>query len=218
MNNKYFGIEEDFALVKEDASRVVVSYDLQPEPDGEHVTWKEVYFYKTQGRPDITRLKDAVIKDINDWTDEKILTGYQWTVLHGNDAGKTVNVWLSNENKENYKAKYDTAKDAPELAVWPTKFKVSETEDKEPVYEYFADVNELKAFYYGGLAFIEQAVNDGWAKKDGIDWQAYEDALEALDKEEEPVEEQEEQPSDGQEQPAAEEEQPADVEPETAES
>lgn len=166
--------------VVELASRRLQHYrvrtDFRPSEEG-GVTFIETMFpYK----PALQEVKDFVIAVINADTDETILSGYQWTVLHGEDAGKTVNVWLSAENKENYKAKYDTAKDDPELAVWPAKFKVSENDDKTPVYEYFADVNELKAFYYGGLSFIEATVNAGWVKKDSYDWTPYEEALNAL--------------------------------------
>lgn len=156
-----------------------VRTDFRPYEDeeGSGVTFIEAMFpYK----PTMQDVKDFCIAVIDAQTDEKILNGYQWRVLHGDDAGRTVNVWLSAENKENYKAKYDTAKDSPELVTWPAKFKVSENDDKTPVYEYFANVDELKAFYYGGLSFIETAVNDGWRRKDNFDWTPYEEALSRL--------------------------------------
>ena len=165
----------DFALMRTEGTQIIIGYGLNNIEGTEMYEWLEVCIPKKQTNlVTLQMVKDAIIKDINDRTDAKILNGYQWTVLHGADTGRTVNVWLSAENKENYKAKYDTAKDDPELITWPTKFKVSENEDKTPVYEYFANVNELKAFYYGGLAFIETAVNEGWAEKDGIDWEPYE--------------------------------------------
>ena len=156
-----------------------VRTDIQPDYDEDTKEQKGVTFIETEFpyKPSMDEVKDFVLGVINAQTDEKILTGYTWKVLHGEDAGKIANVWLSAENKENYKAKYDTAQDAPELIKWPSKFKVSENEDKTPVYEYFADVTELKAFYYGGLNFIEQTVNEGWAIKDNIDWTPYEEAL-----------------------------------------
>ncbi len=173
--NKVFGKKSDFAYVREEGSRFAVSYN-QTEVDSENSEWVEVYIPK-KTNPSILTLpmvKNAILGDINAETDAKILSGYEWTILHGDDAGKTVKVWLSAENKENYKAKYDTAKDDPELITWPSKFKVSENDDLTPVYEYFANVAELKAFYYGGLNYIEQTVNEGWAAKDAIDWTPYE--------------------------------------------
>ena len=58
-----------------------------------------------------------VIEDINTLTDEKILNGYEWTILHGADAGKTVKVWLSKENQNNFKAKHDAALVYPEIEI-----------------------------------------------------------------------------------------------------
>ncbi len=171
---KIQGIVSDFAYFKEEGSRYVIGYGLK-ELGSSLYEWIEVYIYKRQqGIVSLADVKQAIIDDIDARTDEKILSGYEWTVLHGSDAGKTVKVWLSAENKENYKAKFDMAKDDPELVTWPAKFKISENDDKTPVYEYFEDFTELKTFYYGGLGYIEQTVNEGWAEKDAIDWTPYE--------------------------------------------
>jgi hypothetical protein len=178
--NKVSGNQSDFAYIREDGSRIIISYGLTKIDDNLY-EWYEVYLYKKQvNQLTLQMVKKAIIADINARTDEKILSGYEWTILHGDDAGKTVKVWLSAENKENYKAKYDTAKDDPELITWPSKFKVSENDDLTPVYEYFANVAELKAFYYGGLNYIEQTVNAGWAEKDAIDWTPYESLFPAV--------------------------------------
>jgi len=173
--NKVSGKNQDFNLISEDASRTVIGYGKKKVTGKNLYEWYEIYIYKTKkGSISLKDVKEAIKDDINARTDEKILSGYEWTVLHGDDAGKTVKVWLSAENKENYKAKYDMAKDDPELITWPCKFKVSENDDLTPVYEYFANIDELKAFYYGGLNYIEQTVNAGWVEKDSIDWTPYE--------------------------------------------
>jgi hypothetical protein len=169
------GKKSDFAYMAEDASRITIGYGLQQVGKTEVYEWWQICFYKKQTPLlSLQMVKDAILADINSRTDEKILSGYEWTVLHGDDAGKTVKVWLSAENKENYKAKFDMAHDDPELVTWPAQFKVSENDDKTPVYEFFEDITELKAFYYGGLNYIEQTVNAGWAEKDGMDWSPYE--------------------------------------------
>lgn len=154
-----------------------VRTDFQPAYDEDEQHQEGVTFIETEYpyKPSMDEVKDFVYAVINAKTDEKILCGYEWTVLHGADAGKTVKVWLSDENKENYKAKYDTAKNDPELITWPCKFKVAENADRTPVYEYFDNLAELKAFYYGGLNYIEQTVNAGWAEKDGFDFTPYEE-------------------------------------------
>ena len=62
--NKIYGLISDFAPVKEDASRFIISYGMVPEADGEHATWKEVDFYKKQGKPNLAKIKEAVKADI----------------------------------------------------------------------------------------------------------------------------------------------------------
>lgn len=176
MDNKYCGKQTDFSYIRDERSRFVVSYDLKPADNGLY-TWNEICFYKKQRN--FTNLEDvmnAIIADIDAQTDEKILNGYQWTILHGDDAGKTINVWLSKENQSNFKAKHDTATQYPQLTTYPIVYKIGEVEEdgiKRPVYEHFQDVNELAQFYLGGLAYIEQTLAEGWQRKDSIDWTPY---------------------------------------------
>lgn len=179
--NKMFGMKSDFAYLKEDASRIVVGYDYK-EIDDSHAEWFEIYFYKAQiAKPTLEQIKEAIDADIDSQTDEKILNGYQWTILHGEDQGNVVKVWLSKENQNNFKAKHDVAKEYPNLVTWPMKYKVSEdAETKRPIYEYFDNMEELVQFYIGGLNYIETTYNAGWDRKDGIDMEAYEEALAEL--------------------------------------
>lgn len=173
-NNKTYGIKADFAPKREDASRIIISYGLT-KLGKDSYEWYEVYLYKKQhNNLSLADIKAAIIADINARTDERILNGFEWTVLHGDDAGKTVKVWLSTENQNNFKAKHDAAKDYPELVTFPMKYKIGEDENEVPVYENFADIQELAQFYLGGLAYIEQQYNAGWAEKDAIDWAPYE--------------------------------------------
>ena len=108
------------------------------------------------------------IEAIDTRTDAKILNGYQWTVLHGADACKTVNVWLSAENQSNYKAKHDVALAYPQLVTFPMRYKISEDEQKRAIYEEFQDINELATFYLGGIAYIERCTDEGWEEKDNV--------------------------------------------------
>jgi hypothetical protein len=110
------------------------------------------------------------IEAIDARTDAKILSGYQWTVLHGADAGKTVNVWLSAENQNNYKAKHDVALAYPQLVTFPMRYKISEDEQKRAIYEEFQDINELATFYLGGIAYIERCIDEGWEEKDKVEF------------------------------------------------
>ena len=174
MNNKYCGNVSDYAPVSEDQSRVVIMYGLKE--DGDKAEWYEVVFYKKQGKPDLEAVKKAVIADINAHTDEKILNGFPWAILHGDNAGETVNVWLSEENQRNFSEAQRVAA-MTEGANLPLQVKVSEGADGVPVYDSFETIEEITNFYLAGVQFIDVCLKAGWAEKDSIDWAPYEEAL-----------------------------------------
>ena len=179
--NKVFGRKECFVPLREDASRWIVSYDYTEETDGENATWYEVYFYKkTDGKPGIERIRDAIIADIDARTDERILSGYEWTVLHGDEdgshIGETVNVWLTMENQNNFKEAHRIAGNNASLVI-PVKFKISEDAEKYAIYETFNSFEELNAFYLGAFAYVKACLDAGWQKKDAFDRTPYEEAL-----------------------------------------
>lgn len=92
--NKVYGLFLEFSYIREDRTRVVVSYNLEQLEDGVHATWNEVVFYKRIYRNvNNNDIKEAIILDINTNTSEKILTGFVW-----ND----INVWLSEDNQRNF--------------------------------------------------------------------------------------------------------------------
>ena len=169
MVNKYSGNVSDFAPVVEDASRVVISYGLKELGDGK-AEWYEVVFYKKQGKPSFDAAKKAILADIDAQTDEKILNGYPFTP---DGAEEPIIVWLSKENQTNFS-------EAHRLQIVPVKFKLNETADKQPIYHTFETFEELDRFYKGGVQYINQCLNEGWARKDAIDWDAYESAIEAM--------------------------------------
>ena len=173
-NNKYCGNVSDYAPVSEDQSRVVIMYGLKE--DGGKAEWYEVVFYKKQGKPDLEAVKKAVIADINAHTDEKILNGFPWAILHGDNAGETVNVWLSEENQRNFSEAQRVAA-MTEGANLPLQVKVSEGADGVPVYDSFETIEEITNFYLAGVQFIDVCLKAGWAEKDSIDWAPYEEAL-----------------------------------------
>lgn len=176
--NKIYANKGLFIPVRQDESRTILSYDLVEEQDGVNATWHEIYFYKRRdGVPSFEQAKKAIIEDINARTDERILCGYEWTVLHGEDEGTIAKVWLSKENQENFKAKHDAALTYPNLVTFPMTYKIGESDDGAPIYEHFQSIEELAQFYLGGLVYIERCYNEGWQKKDNIDWTPYEEAL-----------------------------------------
>lgn len=171
--NKIYGLLSDFALIYEDASRWILCYGLTPEEDGVHATWYEIYFYKKQeGKPSIDRIKEAIRGDINSRTDAAILTGFSWTP----EGGSPISVWLSEENQRNFSEAQRLAAVMPE-AMLPITFKLGEDANGDPVYHEFSTSEELTVFYMQAVAYVNAQLQAGWQEKDGIDWSAYESAL-----------------------------------------
>ena len=168
-NNKYCGNVSDYQPVLEDASRVVISYGLTELGDGK-AEWYEVVFYKKQGKPSFEAAKKAILADIDAQTDEKILNGYEFTP---DGADTPIIVWLSKENQTNFS-------EAHRLQIVPVKFKLNETADKQPIYHTFETFEELDRFYKGGVLYINQCLNEGWVRKDSIDWTPYAEALQPV--------------------------------------
>ena len=162
--NRVYGLLETFTPIRNDRSRLIIAYDCQAEEDGIHALWYEIYFYKKQ-KPTLTfeEIKDAIISDINAQTDEKILSCMVW---------RDINVWLSSENQFNFKAAYDLAVQTQGQSL-PIKFKLGETGNEEPIYYTFTDMQDFTDFYVSAIAFINQCLNEGWHRKDSIDWEDY---------------------------------------------
>lgn len=163
--NKVYGNKSEFAPIRYDRSRLIVSYNLQPLEDEVHATWNEIYFYKKPHPYVINEeIKEAILADINAQTDENILKGFVW---------ENKKVWLSGENQFNFKAAYDLAIQT-EGGNLPIKFKLGEEEDGTPVYHTFDTLIELQDFYTKAIGYINQCLNKGWELKDSIDWSKYE--------------------------------------------
>ena len=161
----------DFALVKQERSRTIVGYELRRLEGSALSEWHEVYFpRKKVDLPSIEQVRKAVEDDINAQTDAKILNGYQFTP---DGEEQPITVWLSKENQTNFS-------EAHRLQIVPVKFKLNETEDKQPIYHTFETFEELDRFYKGGVAYINYCLNEGWARKDSIDWEPYAQAIDAL--------------------------------------
>ena len=168
MTNKLSGIKSDFAVIREDESRIIVSYGLKKLSKTSY-EWYEIYFYKKQhSQISLADVKAAIIADIDARTDEKILTGFVWTP----EGGDPINVWLSMENQRNFSEAQRMA--SANEAILPLTFKLGENENGAAVYHTFATSSELNAFYLAAFAYINQCLNEGWAIKDGIDWTPYE--------------------------------------------
>lgn len=161
--NKVFGNIEKYIPIKENGNRWIVSYGFEKVGDGVNATWYEIYFYKKQvGKPSFQKVKNAVLNDINSQTDHKILTGFVWNNIH---------VYLSIENQRNFSEAYHMAQSSS--SILPITFKLGENEDGEPVYHTFSTSYELSDFYTQAFTYINQCLNEGWQRKDAIDWEPY---------------------------------------------
>lgn len=159
---KIQGNKQNYSAVREDRNRYIVNYGLQEMEDGINATWFEIVFYKKQGKPTFQMAKDAILEDINSQTDYKILTGLVW-----NDKP----VWLSTENQFNFSEGERKAKDNPSRL--PITYKIGQDADGNPVYHTFTTVEEITGFYDTCFAYINQCLNEGWQRKDSIDWEPY---------------------------------------------
>ncbi len=168
--NRVFGKISEFALVRQDASCTAVAYDYKPEPDGENATWCEVIINRLH--PSFSEVKDAIIRDVNARTTARIISGFTYTVKHGAQAGTEVNVWLSSANQQDFHAMHQNSADIE----FPVRYKVGEI-DGTPVYEEFADVEEMHAICVSTTNHVLSCQQAGWAEKDAIDWTPYEEAL-----------------------------------------
>ena len=164
--NKMSGNQSDFAFIREDASRIVIGYDCKKITGKSLYEWYEIYINKKEkSNISLQDVKDAILGDIDAQTDAKILNGYEFTP---DGASESITVWLSKESQTNFS-------EAHRLQIVPVKFKLNETEDKQPIYHTFETFEELDRFYKGGVQYINQCLNEGWARKDAIDWTPYEE-------------------------------------------
>jgi hypothetical protein len=169
---KIFGATERHdQLLVFGTNRAVLIYGYGEE-NGQGYDYRHVFNH----HPSPDEIREIIVSQIDANTDAKILTGYQWTILHGDltkpeearHVGETVNVWLNMENQNNYKEAHRLAcLDASKVV--PVKFKVSQDSKKNAIYETFETFDELNAFYMGAFAFIKNVLDDGWDEKDNID-------------------------------------------------
>ena len=159
---KMYGPKECYAPIRENATQVIISYDKVA--DGKkNAYWHEVYFNKNRNaNPSLDQIKEAVLADINQRVKAKIIGGFVWT---------GINVWLSTENQMNFVQ-----------AIAPVTLKIGENEEGEAVYQQFDTQEELKAFADACILWRQQCLQEGWQKKDSIDWSPYEKALEEQSK------------------------------------
>lgn len=162
MNNKYYGLKSAYSPLREDYSRIIVSYGKE-DVNEDYATWYEVYFYKKQNpKPSAEQIKNAIIADIDEHTKEDIIGGFVWN---------NKPVWLSIENQSNFAtAEHRAATVGDNL---PHKEKIGEQEDGTPIYYTFETAAELTSFWNACQDHIENCRKAGWERKDNINWDDY---------------------------------------------
>ena len=167
--NKIYGSKSDYAPVKREGTQIIVSYGYVSINKKEG-TWYEVSLpaakYPLLSFADV---KAAVEGDINADTSARITQGFGYTVKHGAQEGTEVNVWLSKENQSDFHAMHQNA----DALTFPVRYKIGETADGMPVYEEFADADEMHAICTLTSQHVLACQQDGWARKDAIDWEPY---------------------------------------------
>lgn len=119
------------------------------------------YMYVYMENPTVSQIKDMIHNYYNTQTDKKILSGFVW-----ND----MSVWLSTENQFNYKAAYDLAVQTQAQSL-PVMFKFGD--DNNPQYYTFETMGEFTDFYMKAITYINTCLQEGWTKKDSINWDNY---------------------------------------------
>ena len=159
---KIYGLLSDFAPVRQDASRIVISFDLQ-RVDDEHCTWHEVCFYKKQN-PSLSneQIKATIIAYIDDGIKKNITEGFVWN---------GIKVPLSMTDQTNYKRVLDLASQT-KSANLPCDFWFGTSD--EPVKQTFENVADLRQFWLAADAHINKCIAEGREFKASFDWSPYE--------------------------------------------
>lgn len=164
MDNTVQGKKAGFAPIREDASRMIISYGMKPVGETADATWREVYLYKKK-TPMLTdeAVKQAIQADINKRVTNRIVSTLVWNQKP---------VWLSRENQMDWEAALNRALQT-EGANLPLKYKLGEDSEGQPVYHTFTSLTAFTDFWDTCLRHIHQCLQEGWAEKDSIDWDLY---------------------------------------------
>lgn len=112
-------------------------------------------------KPTVETIKNDINSLIDSFTTNKIINGFSW---NGNK------IYLSKENQMNYKANYDLALQSGGANL-PIRIKTTKNGNTE--YLIFFTIDELSEFYLAINKHINNALENGWAKKDNIDYSVY---------------------------------------------
>lgn len=134
-----------------------IRFDVQTKDDGSADYYEHRFFAK----PTLEVIKSVITEFINEQTNATILSGLKY---------ENQLVWLSAENQANYKAAYDLAVQTQGESL---PYKVKLGSEDAPVYREFTSLQDFKLFYLSVQKHINDTINDGWKRKDDIDWSKY---------------------------------------------
>ena len=134
-----------------------IRFDVQIKDDRSADYYEHRFFAK----PQLEVIKSVITEFINEQTNATILSGLKY---------ENQLVWLSAENQANYKAAYDLAVQTQGESL---PYKVKLGGEDAPVYREFTSLQDFKAFYLSVQKHINDTINDGWKRKDAIDWSKY---------------------------------------------
>lgn len=146
---------------------VTIMWDYKPimkvnakgdEIESPLATWQEHTFNHI---PTLSEIKEVITDYYNKLIDQSILSGLVWNGMK---------VWLSSENQFNYKVAYDLAVQT-NGATLPIVFKFGD--DDEAIYYEFKTLEELSDFYLSSINYVQSVLQEGWNKKDNINWNIY---------------------------------------------
>ena len=162
MEKLYGDYERMDCLMQVGRRRWLLYYGLFEDENGTFIFHQ--YFER---KPTLAEIKDLIIDAVNDYINERIISGFEWTSVDGDKYA----VWLSMENQQNYKAIYDLAVQNNGVGILPVTFKFGTTE--QPTYHTFETLEELQLFYIQSVRFIQETYQKGWQEKDSINWENY---------------------------------------------
>lgn len=167
---KIHGLKEYYTPIRYDESRIIVCHNFKLDEDGVNGTWYETYLYKKQKwNPTTQDIKDYVIADINSYITNKIVNGFPYIIKHGEQVNTEVNIWLSKENQNDFHVMHTNS----DILNFPIRYKVGELKNGNPVYEEFANVEEIHDICTSITNYVLECQKEGWEKKDAIDWDLY---------------------------------------------
>ena len=138
--------------------RTIIGYK-----DTDYCMFMMEYLY---GDITINDIKNLIIDWYDAETKNKIITGMKY---------KGNSVYLSSENQHNF---FDMQRIVNEdSSNLPIKTKIGEINNTHPIYYTFNTVEEVNEFCNAIYSHITQCRQEGWQRKDSIDWKPYEEAL-----------------------------------------